>query len=126
MAGRRVLVPVGLFSGQEQHLFDQAERVYPVYIPFRSQKIDEITLRIPSGWQVSGLPPGMKQDGHVITYSIKAENDKGKVRLTRTLDTNFLVLQTQYYSGLRNFYQQVQTGDKQQIVLQSGTTTARK
>jgi hypothetical protein len=120
------LVPVGLFSGTEKHLFDQAERVHPIYMEFPFQKIDDITIEIPSGWQISSLPPALKQDGHIITYSMKVENDKGKIHLTRTLDVNFLMLQTQYYPALRNFFQQARTGDEQQIVLQSGTATASK
>ncbi len=125
-AGRRVLVPVGLFSGAEKHVFDHAQRVHPIYMEFPFQQIDDITIEIPSGWQVSSLPPALKQDGHIITYSMTVENDKGKLHLTRTLDTKFLFLQTQYYSALRNFFQQVRTGDEQQIVLQSGTATASK
>jgi hypothetical protein len=125
-AGRRVLLPVGLFSGTEKRLFDHAERVQPVYVAFPFQKIDEITIEIPSGWQVSGLPALLNQDEHIITYSMKVENDRGKIRLTRTLDSNFLILQAQYYTALRNFYQQVRTGDKQQIVLQPATATAHK
>ena len=125
-AGHRVLVPVGLFSETEKHLFDHAERVHPIYMEFPFQKIDDITMRIPSGWQVSSLPPLLKQDGRIITYSMKVDNDKGKISLTRTLDVNFLIMQTQYYSALRNFFQQVRTGDEQQIVLQSGAATASK
>ena len=126
-AGHRVLVPVGTLQPKPQHLFDRAERrVHPIYMEFPFQKIDEITIEIPSGWQVSGLPPVQNQDGHIITYSMKVENDKGKIHLTRTLDTNFLILQPQYYPALRNFYQQVRTGDEQQIVLQSGAVTASK
>jgi hypothetical protein len=125
-AGRRILVPVGLFSETEKHLFVHAERVYPIYMEFPFQKIDDITVEIPSGWQVSSLPPVLKQDGHIITYGMKVDDEKGRLRLTRTLDVNFLILQTQYYSALRNFFQQVRTGDEQQIVLQSGTPSASK
>jgi hypothetical protein len=125
-AGRRVLVPVGLFSGTEKHLFDHAQRVHPIYVEFPFQEIDDITIQIPSGWQVSSLPPAQKQDGHIITYSMKAENDQGKIRMTRALDTSFLILQIQYYTALRNFFQQVRTGDEQQIVLQPNATTASK
>lgn len=124
--GPRVLFPVGIFSGTEKRLFDRVDRIHPIYMAFPLQKIDEITIEVPSGWQVSALPAVLKQDGHIITYSMKVENDKGKIHLTRTLNTNFLSLQTQYYTALRNFYQQVRTGDKQQIVLQRGTATAHK
>ena len=83
-------------------------------------------IQFPAGWQVASLPPAKTQDGHIITYSMKAANENGKLRLSRVLDVNFLLLQTQYYLALRNFIQQVRAGDEQQIVLQTSTATASK
>ena len=37
-AGRRALLPVGLFSAPEKHLFDHAERVQPIYFQFPFQR----------------------------------------------------------------------------------------
>jgi hypothetical protein len=125
-AGHHVLVPVGLFGGTEKHLFDHAGRVHPIYMEFPFQKVDDVTIDMPPGWQVSNLPPPATQDGHIITYSSKVENKNGQLHLMRTLNVNFLLLQTQYYGALRNFYQQVRSGDEQQIVLQPGTTAASK
>ena len=124
--GRRVLVPVGLFGAPEKNLFKHANRVHPIYMAFPFQEVDDVTIEIPAGWKVNSLPPAQKQDGHIITYAMKVEDEKGKLHITRTLDTNFLYLQTQYYALLRNFVEQVRTGDEQQIVLQPGTATASK
>jgi hypothetical protein len=125
-AGRRVLLPAGLFGGAEKHLFDHTERVHPIYMPVQFQEVDDAVIELPAGWQVGSLPPAKTQDGHIITYSMKAANENGKLRLTRVLDVNFLFLQTQYYLALRNFIQQVRAGDEQQIVLQTSTATASK
>ena len=46
------------------------------------------------------------------------------MHVSRTLNIDFLVLETKYYSALRKFYQEVRSGDEEQIVLQPGTTTA--
>src|SRR5262249_7643843 len=48
-AGRRALFPVGLFSATEKHVFDHAERIHPIYFEFPSQKLDDITVALPSG-----------------------------------------------------------------------------
>jgi hypothetical protein len=125
-AGRRVLIPVGLFSGTEKHLFDHAGRVHPIYMEFPFQKVDTVTIDLPSGWQVSSLPPAVRQDGHIITYSMKVESEKGRVQMTRSLDVNILLVQTDYYTALRNFFQQVRMGDEQQVVLQPGIAPASK
>jgi hypothetical protein len=125
-AGHRVLGPVGLFSASERHLFDHASRVHPIYFEFPSQKVDDVTIEIPPGWQVSSLPPGQSQLAHIVEYTLKVENDKGKLHLARMLNVDFLLLGTKYYTALRDFFHTVKTADEEQIVLQPGTATAGK
>ena len=125
-AGRRVLLPVGLFSAQEKHLFDHPQRIHPIYMDFPFQQTDDITITLPAGWQIDNLPPAHTQDGHVITYSLTAANDKGNIRLNRAMTLDFLILDRQYYSALRTFMQGVKSSDDQQIVVQQGATTASR
>jgi hypothetical protein len=125
-AGHRGLLPVGLFSASEKHLFDHASRVHPIYIEFPCQKVDDVTIEIPPGWQVISLPPGQSQLGHVVEYTLKVENDKGRLHLARTLNVDFLLLDVKYYPALRNFFQVVKTADEEQIVLQPGRASAGK
>ncbi len=125
-AGRRVLLPVGLFSAQEKHLFDHASRIHPIYLDFPYEQSDDITITVPAGWQFSNLPPPHKQDGHIITYSMAMADDKGSLRLNRAMTVDFLILDRQYYSALRTFFQGVKTSDDQQIAIQPGTTAASK
>jgi|SRR5450432_3681408 Domain of Unknown Function with PDB structure (DUF3857) len=116
-AGRRLLVPVGLFGAPEKHMFEHAERVFPVYFhhPFRIE--DDITVDLPSGLQVSNLPPAQDVGGKVVRYSLAADNKNGPSHWTRLISLDILQMQTKYYPALQNFYQTVRTGDEQQIVL---------
>lgn len=124
-AGRHALIPVGLFSNTEKHLFEHANRVYPIYFNFPFQKVDDVTIELPLGWQVSSLPAAQKEDGHIIVYTLKVENDKGMLHLVRTLNVDFLRIDAKYYPALRNFFQAVKTGDEQQIVLQPGSAASK-
>jgi len=117
-AGRRALVPVGLFSATEKHLFEHASRTHPIYFEFPFQRLDDISIDLPLGWKVSSLPSEKKQDGHVIVYSLKAEDAKGTLHIVRSLNVDFLQLETKYYPALRQFFQIVKSQDDQQIVLQ--------
>lgn len=123
-AGRRAILPIGLFSNTEKHLFEHANRVHPIYFDFPFRKVDDVTIDLPLGWQVSSLPPAEKEDGHIVVYSLKAENNKGTLHLMRTLDVDFLQIESKYYPALRNFFQVVKTGDEQQIVLQPGAAAS--
>jgi hypothetical protein len=123
-AGRRALVPVGLFSGTEKHVFEHANRVHPIYFEFPFEKHDDVTIELPAGWQVSNLPAPKKQDGHVIAYSLQVENSTSTLHLSRNLTVDFFLLDPKYYAALRNFFQVVRTSDEEQIVLQPGTASA--
>ena len=125
-AGRRALVPVGLFSGSEKRLFDHANREHAIYFEYPFQRMDDVTLELPAGWRTESLPPARNQGGQVVAYFLKVENDKGELRLTREVDVDFLLLEAKYYLALRNFFQDVREGDEQQIVVQPGAATASK
>jgi len=117
-AGKHALLPVGLFSGPEKHMFEHSTRVHPLYFHFLFEKIDDVRIELPLGWQVSSLPQAQNTDAKVVAYSMKIENDKGSLHLERHLRSDLTFLEQKYYVALRNFYQSVRTGDDQQIVLQ--------
>jgi hypothetical protein len=124
-AGKRAMLPVGLFSNTEKHIFEHSDREHPVYFSYPFRKVDDVTLDLPLGWQVSSLPAPQKSDGHIISYSLSVRNDKGTLHLERQLDMNIVLLETKYYPALRSFFQTVRSGDEQQIVLQPGSSAAQ-
>jgi Domain of Unknown Function with PDB structure (DUF3857) len=123
-AGRRALFTVGLFGNPEKHIFDHSERVHPVYFSFPNKKDDDITVDLPLGWQISSLPAPRDNTGHVIGYTMHAENDHGTLHLKRTLSLDILLLEQKYYAPLRTFYQMVRTTDEEQVILQPIATSA--
>lgn len=123
-AGRKAMLPMALFSADEKNVFSHADRVHPIYFEYPTEKDDDITIALPAGWQISSVPKEMMQDGRVITYSLRAENNKTSVHITRKFSTDILLMDQTYYGALRNFYQIVRTADEQQILLQPGGTTA--
>jgi len=123
-AGKRSIVPAAIFTGNEKGIFEHTNRAHPIYVKYPFQKIDDITLEVPAGWQINSLPPAQSQNGNIVHYDLKVENTKGSLHLTRKLDVNFMLLEQQYYPALRNFFQAVRSGDEEQIVLQPAATAA--
>jgi len=123
-AGKRALLPVGLFSAPEKRLFDHTDRVHPVYFEFPFQRTDDISIDLPLGWQISTVPQPQALDAKAVTYNLDAKNDKGTLHLNRTLNVDILLLPQDKYSNLRKIFQIVRTGDEQQVILQPGATTA--
>jgi hypothetical protein len=124
-AGKRAMLPVGFFSADEKHLFEHTSRVYPVYFAYPYEKLDEVTVKLPEGWQVASVPAPQVQDAKVIVYSLKVENNGGQVRVVRKLDLDLVILPSAQYGALRNFYQLVRNGDEEQVLLQPGAASAR-
>ncbi len=116
-AGRRQLVPVGLFGAPEKHMFEHAEREFPVYFHHPFQIADDITVALPPDLQVSSLPPAQDVGGKVAHYTLAADNKSGTLHWTRLLSLDILQMQVKYYPALQDFYQKVRTGDEQQVVL---------
>jgi transglutaminase-like putative cysteine protease len=117
-AGKRALVPVGLFSAGEKHTFEHTNRTHPIYMHFPHEQLDDITISLPLGWLVTSLPKPQLQNGHVVAYTSQVEDRKDSLHITRKLTVDFLVLQQKYYVALRNFYQVVRSSDEEQVLLQ--------
>jgi len=123
-AGKHTVIPAGLFTAVEKHLFEHANRVYPIYFRYPYEKEDDLTIELPAGWQVSSVPPPSTRDGHVVRYNLTVENNKTTIHVTRKLTFDFLMLDQKYYTALRDFFQSVRNGDDGQIVLQPAPATA--
>jgi Domain of Unknown Function with PDB structure (DUF3857) len=119
-AGRRVMVPAAIFTAAEKGVFEHANRVQPIYFEYPYEKVDDITVELPLGWQVSSVPPPQDRNGKVVAYSLKVEQSPGALRLTRKLTIDVLLVEQKYYTALRNFFQAVRNGDGVQVVLQPG------
>lgn len=123
-AGRRALIPVGVFSATEKQLFEHSNRVHPVYFQFLFQKVDDVTIQLPLGWQVGSVPKPVDRDAKAMAYQLKVENEKGILHLRRILRSDVMLLEPNVYPTLRAFFQTVRTGDEQQIMLQPSAATA--
>lgn len=117
-AGRRALLPVGLFSAPEKHMYEHSTRVHPLYFHYMYEKLDDVQIELPLGWQVNSLPQPVTQDVKALVFNSKAENKNGTLHLERHLTVALMSLDQKYYSTLRTFYQLVKNADEQQIVLQ--------
>jgi hypothetical protein len=123
-AGKRALIPAGVFTAPEKRIFEHANRIHPIYFEYPYEKSDDVTIELPAGWQVGSVPPAQQQDKGLVAYTLKVENGKDALHLTRKLRVDVLLLEQKYYTALRTFFQAVRTADEEQIVLQPGAATA--
>lgn len=123
-AGKRALLPVGLFSSQEKNLFDHASRVHAVYFHYPFQKIDDVTIQLPLGWKVASVAKPVNQDAKAAVYTMTAEDKSGTLHLSRSLRSELMMVPKTSYPTLRTFFQGVRAGDEEQVVLQPASASA--
>jgi hypothetical protein len=119
-AGKRAVVPAAIFTNAEKGMFEHADRTQPIYFEYPHQKVDDVTVELPLGWQVSSVPKPVDVNAKAALYSLNAEQNPATLRLTRKLTIDMVLLETKFYPTLRKFFQVVRTADAQQIVLQPG------
>jgi hypothetical protein len=125
-AGKRALLPMGLFGASEKHMFEHANRVWPVYFRYPFETDDNIMVTLPDGWKVDNQPKDMDRDAKAVEFKLEVKNDGNTVRIRRMLRSDVLMVGKESYAILRTFYQLVKTEDEQQIVLLPGGTSAAK
>src|SRR5271166_4640923 len=50
-AGKRILLPVGLFSAGEKGVFEHTKRIHPVYFDYPFTKVDNLQIEFPDDWK---------------------------------------------------------------------------
>ncbi len=123
-AGRKVILPVGLFSVPEKHLFEHSDRTLPVYFRYYYSKDDDIAIEVPAGWKTASVPAAENKDAKAALYTLNVAGDKNSVRIHRTLRSDLFMVPKETYLALRSFFQIVRTCDDEQIVLEPGAAAA--
>jgi hypothetical protein len=124
-AGKHMLLPTGVFSAAEKHMFEHASRNFPVYFEYSYQKIDDLTISLPPGWQVSSKPKPIDQDLKALAYKLSVDGENKTIHLQRLLRSDLYMIPADKYHVLRSFFQMVRSGDDQQIVLEPAAAAAR-
>lgn len=116
-AGKRLLLPTGLFSAGQRHLFEHATRKWPIYFHYPHFTRDRIIIRVPNGLQAESLPPAVDESGPAFAYSFASDLDGRILTLSRGLDVRAAVIKAGDYAMVQDFYGKVRSSDEQQVVL---------
>ena len=117
LAGRRMMFPTGLFGGSEKHSFEHAARTQPLFFDFPYRFADDITITMPPGWKIDGVPKPRTLDLKGLLYKAAAETEGRTVHVTRQIDLGIIYVAAGAYPAVRDFYQTVRTGDEEQIIV---------
>jgi hypothetical protein len=116
-AGQRQLLKFGLFAAEEDRTFRHQTRTQMIYFNFPYQYSDTVAIEIPAGKHIDSLPKPRNFDFKAYSYALTAEEKDGTLHLKRDMSIALLIVKTQYYDELRQFFQTVRTADEEQIVI---------
>jgi hypothetical protein len=116
-AGKRMLMPVGIFSRNEKHAFEHAARIHPLHLEFPYRHEDDVTIELPQGWQASSIPKPHNSDLKVAVYNMATEDAKGSLHLKRDLTVNFIFAKVDFYPTVHDFFQGIRAADEEQIIV---------
>jgi len=120
-AGRRQLLPVGVFSNGERHTFEHTGRVHQIYFDFPYQHDDDVTIEVPAGWRVVSVPQAHTLDLKGIAYKISTEGAPQSLHLTRQVALSLYRTDVKSYESLQKFFQFVRTADEEQALVAPNT-----
>ncbi len=116
-AGRRLLLPLGVFHTNQRNPFLSARRVHAIYFSYPQETYEEVRLELPAGMQAESLPVARKADQGAAYYEFSTEKEGDTLRVTRTWRISSYFVKQQQYPILKGFYERVMTGDSQQATL---------
>ncbi len=116
-AGKRLVLPLGIFHVNQRNPFPSPRRVHPIYFSYPQETYEEVKLELPAGMQAESLPAANKVDQGGAYYRFSAEQEGNTLRMTREWRMLTFFVQQQQYLGLRGFYGRVLAGDSQQATL---------
>jgi hypothetical protein len=126
VAGKRILMPATLFQAANVQGFRHAERKFPVYFPFNYAEEDSITIKFPSGYSSESVPQNQAVSLPYARYQSVSQFSAGQLVTQRQLLMNGMYFEVPRYPEIKGFFNSVQSGDEQQVVLRGGVTNAEK
>ena len=125
-AGKRLLLPAGVFELKKRQVLMHSERKQPIYFNYPYREVDKAMIELPSGMQVDTFPEAKDVNNGFSLYRAKRTANGSHITLDRDFAVLGLGLPLQYYPQLKSFFETVKSADDEQLVLKSATTVAEK
>ena len=118
--GKRLVMPVDLFESGATATFSQEKRETAVDFQFPQAVNDALRVNFKQGFEVEALPKADKYslDKRAL-YTVTVESAPTSFTTRRGFAMGDIIFLQKEYPGLRTFYSQMQTTDKESVVLKA-------
>lgn len=121
-AGKRLILPLGLFHSHEKNPFATPNRTHPIYFGYPHESYEWVRLELPPGIEVESLPANTKADQGAVYYEFSTKKDGNTLDIMRTFRISGYFYTMDQYKNMSVFYDHVLEGDAHQAALRSSET----
>ena len=118
-AGSRTILPISVFASSAKNPFSSATRTHPIYFHFARREEDEVKVTLPDSVSLAEVPPPAKVDAGALQYTNAVKRDGNALTFTRSMSLDAMLIDTQYYRSVRNFFSSMVAADQKPLVLVS-------
>ncbi|HZY74420.1 MAG TPA: hypothetical protein VFE22_15035, partial [Edaphobacter sp.] len=124
--GKRVFLPLSIFSAGAGNPFASSHRAEPIDLRYPYEEVDQITLRLPPGFQVESLPEKAQVNlPQMAAYGSGAKADSQTITFMRNYIMANILYSPREYDKLKGFFDDVSNKDRAQAVLHVAATSAQ-
>ncbi len=116
--GKRIFLPLSIFSAGSHDPFASSHREEPIDLRYPYLEKDEVTLRLPAGFQVESVPGDARVDlPQNAVYLSHAKADGQTITFSRSYVMANPLYSAAEYDKLKGFFDDVSNKDRAQAVL---------
>jgi transglutaminase-like putative cysteine protease len=123
--GSRMLIPISIFQANNNNPFQHEKRVHPVYFDYPFQELDEVIIKMPTGFRIENLPAAQKQQTAFGYYDSVWQQDGNSISVRRRFAILGALFRQEMYPELRAFYEKVNTSDQESVVLRAQSSSGK-
>lgn len=118
-AGKRTIIPILPFANGNP--FQHQKRVYPVYFPEPYIAKDEVSIRLPEGWEVETVPRARSLPTGFADLFMTVQRDGTTIKVNRQVTMNNYYYPVEQYASLRDFLDRARLAGEEQAVLRAAS-----
>jgi Domain of Unknown Function with PDB structure (DUF3857)/Transglutaminase-like superfamily len=123
--GKRMILPADVFLTEDVATFPHEKREMPVYFNYPQSVLDAVRIKFPATMSLEAAPTETKVKFQDIgLYSLTAAPAANSVTVRRSFLFNTVLIPIKDYGDLRSFYSQMETKDKESVVLKVAPQSA--
>jgi len=115
--GDELILPALFLETREENVFQEGERLYPVFFDNTLNNITRINLEIPENMSVSYLPETRNNRWETLSYVFLANETENGLQITWTNNRLSRKIEPENYSEFRSFYSQMIEDNLDNIIL---------